>query len=207
MGPSVAVYQNSIQLYYYDKAMGNLRHGWADSTGWHFENLDGDSGSISKQANDTGLYPTVAVYGDSIQLYYYDKTFGNLRHAWTTSTGWHFEHLDGDANAISRKVNDTGLNPNVLVYGDSLQLYYYDRTGGNLRHAWTTSTGWHFENLDGDAGAISGYNADVGFNVTSTTFENSIQLYYYDRTRGALRHGWADSTGWHFENLGPYVIY
>jgi len=201
MNPSAVVYQDSLQLYYYDKSNGNLRHAWANATGWHFENLDGDVGSVARNTADVGLYSTVTTFGDSLQLYYYDKSNGNLRHAWANATGWHFENLDGDSGSIARNSADVGINPSITSFGDSLQLYYYDKSNGNLRHAWANATGWHFENLDGDVGSVARNTADVGLYSTVTTFGDSLQLYYYDKSNGNLRHAWANATGWHFENL------
>ncbi len=204
---TVSTFAGFVQLYYYDRGQGNLRHAWTDATGWHFENLDGDVGSIARQSGDVGLSPSMTIVGSSIQLFYYDRGQGNLRHAWSDATGWHFENLDGDVGSIARLSGDVGINSSVSSFGGSIQLFYYDRGQGNLRHAWANTTGWHFEDLDGTPGSIGRRNGDTGVGSTVTPFSNSLQLYYYDRTSGNLRHSWSDTTGWHFEDLGPLVIY
>jgi hypothetical protein len=56
-------------------------------------------------------------------------------------------------------------------------------------------------NLDGDPGSIAGWDANVGVNAALTSFNNTMQLYYYDSSNARLRHGWADAGGWHFENF------
>jgi hypothetical protein len=202
----VTTFQDSLQLFYYDRSHTNLRHAWADNIGWHFESLDGELGSLTKTDADVGVNPVITTYQDSLQLFYYDRTHTNLRHAWADSKGWHFENLDGDTGSIGGLTADSGISISVLEHGPSLQLFYYDRTHTNLRHAWADSKGWHFENLDGDTGSIGGNEGDIGINPGTTDF-GSLQLYYYDRTRGALRHAWADNIGWHFEDLGPSTIY
>lgn len=198
---------DGIQLFYYDQGLGNLRHAWTDSRGWHFENLDGDPYSIGRRDSDLGVAMSVVNFNNQIQLFYHDRAFGQLRHAWTDATGWHFEHLDGDGKSLGGYDGRLGLNVSAMQYDQSLQVFYYDVSRGNLRHAWTSATGWNFENMDGDPGSLSRRESTTGLNPSVTQFGNSIQMYYYDRTRGKLRHAWADANGWHFEDLGSTVIY
>jgi hypothetical protein len=202
---SVVTFNNGIHVFYYDISNGDLRHGWSDSSGgnWTFETLDGSGGSGKYSAN-LGLYSAATVYGDSLQLFYYDSTNGNLRHAWyTVAAGWKYENLDGDPGSIGRSDFNVGTHSSVTSYGTSLQLFYYDVSRGNLRHAWTSpSHGWRFENLEGDRGSISGYDSAIGEHVTAIQYGNSLQLFYYDVNRGNLRHAWTSAThGWKFENL------
>ncbi len=191
-----------LRVFYHDVTNGNLRHGWKDGSGWHFQNLDGDAGSIAGLNASLGGDPAATVYGSNIQLFYRDATNGNLRHAWFNGTTWYFENLDGDAGSVGHLNADLGSNPTTVVFGSTLQVLYYDVTNGNLRHAWSDATGWHFENLDGDAGSISGYNASVGLTPTATVLNGYLQLFYYDQTGGNLRHAWISSgTSWYFETL------
>ncbi|MEO3859493.1 hypothetical protein [Acrocarpospora sp. B8E8] len=50
----------------------------------------------------------------------------------------------------------------MVISGTELQLFYYDVTGGNLRHAWHDTAGWHFETLEGDPGSVSHLDRDIG---------------------------------------------
>ena len=43
--------------------------------------------------------------------------------------------------------------------------------------------------------------------MSATIYDNSLQLYYFDKTNGDLIHAWTDATGWHFEDLDTVVIY
>ncbi len=193
----------SLQLFYYDSTYGNLRHAWHNSSDWHFENLDGDSGSVAGFNANLGKDPVSILYSNGIQLFYYDATNGNLRHAWDNGGGWNFETMDGASGTYGNVNGDVGLNPEALAFGSSLQLFYYDATNGNLRHGWSDSGGWHFENLEGDVGSVSGYNSNTGLTPTATVLGSSLQLFTYEANSagGNLRHAWADSGGWHFENL------
>jgi hypothetical protein len=61
-----------FHTFYYDATRGNLRHAWADSAGWHFENLDGDPGSIARYDRNVGQTPAVTAEqpDGTIQLFY-----------------------------------------------------------------------------------------------------------------------------------------
>jgi hypothetical protein len=183
---------SSIQLYYYDYSHGNLRHAWSDATGWHFENLDGDPGSVGHWNADVGRNSAVAVYNNGLQLFYYDFTNGNLRHAWTTSTGWHFENLDGDPGSVGRLNSNVGENPTIVADESigKLGVFYYDHTYGNLRGAVADSAGWHFANIEGDNGSLTGLNSNVGMGVSGAFFSGTLQLFFYDQGSLMLRHAW-----------------
>jgi hypothetical protein len=207
---SMVNYNGGLQLFYFDQNRQVLRHAWTDTTrGWQFEDLDGNLSSVARNNAAVGVSPSVTVYDGTIQLYYYDAGRTNVRHAWASATrGWQFEDLDGDGNtAISRSLSDSGLTSGVAVVNNSLKVLYYDRSSGNLRTAWTTQTGWQFANLDGDPGSFGGQDGDVGFQSGVMDLSGSEQVFYYNRTTGSLRHAWTDTSGWHFEDLGPTVVY
>jgi hypothetical protein len=202
VNPAAAVYGNTLQVFHYDDTAGNIRHVWfTPGVGWSNENLDGDPGSIGRANANLGEDPEVVIYNNEIQLYYYDLTYGNLRHAWTTSRGWAFENLDGDPGSVGRSSSNLGRNPSVTVHNGQLQLFYYDVQYGNLRHAWTTSRGWAFENLDGDPGSIFGRIKNTGITPKVASYNNVLYLFYYDQTDGELRYAYADNTGWHKASL------
>ena len=194
---------NSLELFYYDVSAGTLRHSWANESGWHFETLDGSSGSVSGAVANVGTDTTSAVYNGNLNLFYSDVSNGDLRHAWENETGWHFENLDGDAGSIAGYTANVGHNPVAVVFGETLQVFYYDETYGNLRHAWEApSIGWQFENLEGNSsGTVSSYHSNVGLMPTATVLNGSLQVLYYELTGGNLRHAWTSESGWHFENL------
>jgi hypothetical protein len=203
--PSVTIYEGTLQLFYYDSTAGSLRHAWSSNgTTWNFETLDGPGSSITGHSEDNlGETPTAIVAdGGDLEVFYYDVTAETLRHAWENETGWHFETLDGSSGSVSGHVANVGTDPTSVVYEGNLNLFYDDISNGDLRHAWENETGWHFENLDGDAGSISGYTASVDHNPTAVVFGETLQVFYYNETDGDLRHAWeAPIVGWQFENL------
>jgi hypothetical protein len=200
-----------MHVFYYDATNTNLRHAWYyPAQGWKFENLEGDYGSISGLNADIGQNPEVANYGGSLQLFYYDVSNGNLRHAWASATqGWKFENLDGDSSGISHQAGNVGQDPSFTANQGSLQLFYYDVSNGNLRHAWASATqGWKFENLDGDTASIGRNDNNTGSMSRSLSFNNVLYVFYRENSGGLLRYAWADSTGWHFAPLDgdPYSV-
>lgn len=203
----VVTFGSTLQIFYPNADTGNLRHAWADANGWHFENLDGDSGSIAGQVGNygqaVGSSLAATVVNGAIQLFYYEVDGDNLRHAWyDTTTGWHFETLDGDSGAVSDYDGSVGQNPSVTYSNGSLQVFYYDASGGGLRHAWTDANGWHFEVLDGASSFIGPNHFNVGLYSSAISPDGvNIQLVYFDQRWTNLRHAWTDGSGWHFENL------
>jgi hypothetical protein len=191
-----------LHVFYYDINAGVLRHSWSDTSGWHFETLDGQGGGAGRVAENVGGY--VTGYADTsnqtLQLFYYSYTTKSLRHAWSDTSGWHFETLDGQGGANGQIMRAVGRGITAVPYLGGTQLFYYDAVYGNLRHAWYYGTNWNFENLDGDRGAISGKDADTGYSPTVVNYNGTLQLFYYDNTNNNLRHAWFGS-GWNFENL------
>ena len=202
--PTAINYSNSLHVFYYDVTNGNLRHAWSDSQGtnWQFETLDGAGGASFRGNANLGVNPAATIYNGTIQLYYYDVTNGNLRHAWYSALkGWQFENLDGDPGSVGKSNANLGEDPVVTVYNNHLQLYYYDVTNGNLRHAWTSSKGWNFENLDGDPGSVFKHNTRNGLTPEVIAIGSKLYVFYYDQEEGILRAAYADESGWHTANL------
>lgn len=197
-GLTLTPFGDSLQAFYYDASLGNLRHAWLSSGQWRFENLDGDWGAIAKFDANAGQSPIAAESGGTLQLFYFDVLRGNLRHAWVDTRGWHFENLDGDIGSVSRAESNVGLDPFFVNYGGTLQLFYYDLKLTNLRHAWTSPTGWKFEYLDGDIGSVSRKDADVGRSSSVEIFNNDLYVFYYDMNVQSIKMAYADPSGWRF---------
>jgi len=205
LNPVSVVYGSTLQTFYYDQQNGRLMHTWSDSSGWHSEVLDGAGGSNGRTTENVGKSPSVVINGTTLQVFYYNLSERTLRHAWSDSSGWHFETLDGNAASVSGQSGDMGSVSTAVMYGSSIQLFYPNLTNGDLRHAWTDSSGWHFENLDGDAGSKAGqkgnYAPSVGTSLTSIVYQNNLHVFYYSSAQQVLRHMWAASDGWHVETL------
>lgn len=200
--PVAVVYGTSLQLFYYQPDQGLLRHAWSsDGNSWHFETLDSNSDSVSHFSANVGQDPSAVAYNGTLQLFYTDSSQGDLRHAWADSHGWHFENLDGDANSVGHSGANIGGNSTAFVYQGNLGVLYYDKTNGNLRHAWSDASGWHFETLAGDANSILGYDSDIGSQTAVVVDGSTLQVFAYEANGGNLVHIWNDSAGWHLENL------
>src|SRR5205085_1973746 len=86
--PYAVVYNNSLQLFYYQPDIGVLRHAWSgNGSSWSFETLDGTSGSNSHFVGNVGLDTSATVYNGTLQLFYTNTSQGDLRHAWSDANG------------------------------------------------------------------------------------------------------------------------
>ena len=161
------------QVFYSDATRQSLRHAWLTASGWLFETLDGPGATVAGHGTErVGSAVSVAQMNGNTQVYYYDATRKSLRHAWWTGSGWRFETLDGPGSVIAGHGTDhVGSAVSVTTIPTGPQAYYADATRGSLRHAWWTSTGWHFETLDGPGSSLSGHTADpVGASVSVTLY-------------------------------------
>ena len=201
------VYSGQMNDFYYDSSMGALRHAWFDGA-WHFETLDGPGCVYAGcGTHSVGQFSAVTLYGNSIQVFYYDATSHAMRHAWWTGSSWNYETLDGSGSGGGSgrtTTDDAGQYNAVTVYGNQVQVYYYDVTSHALRHAWWDTVRWNFETLDGSGSSGGGGRTTtdtVGWNSGVTTYGNQLQIWYYDATTDALRHAWWDTVRWNFEVL------
>jgi LmbE family N-acetylglucosaminyl deacetylase len=202
--PATAEFGGSSYVFYFDAASGDLRVGKNSSStspSWAFTTLDGAGGSNGRVSASVGLLPAAKVFDSKLHVFYYDESNGNLRHGVTSDgTNWSFSDHDGSSTASGRVNANVGTYAALSVYNtNSLQLFYYDETNGNLRHSWSSDgVNWLYENLDGaGSGSVINYTADVGKNVSVTEYGSALHLFYYDATAQDLRHLWVDSSGWH----------
>jgi hypothetical protein len=85
-----------------------------------------------------------------------------------------------------------GESPSIVAdeATGKLGVFYYDRGYGNLRGAIADAGGWHFANIDGDNGSLTGFNSNDGLFVSGTFYSGTLQLYYFDQGSLMLRHAW-----------------
>jgi CHAP domain len=138
--PSVAVDGRVLQLFSYDATAGDLRHDWYDAAGWHFENLDGPTSTIGPDPFRVGRYSAAITDHGTLEVFYYDNTWGDLRYAWAgPGAAWQFENLDGLGGRPASREGPgvhVGLYPAAVVAGGVPNVFYYDATHEGLRHAW-----------------------------------------------------------------------
>ncbi len=127
--------------------------------------------------------------GSSLQLFYYDASNGNLRHAWTSaSQGWKFENLDGDNLSIARSTADSGIDVVTGFNPSNGKLMLFYKQDGALKYAWTSTTGWHFAYLDGVNFSLNGEFSSSIADPDFLFIGGNLQLFYQDS--GVLKHAW-----------------
>lgn len=203
------VYGGQLQVFYDDATNGALRHAWWNGVAWQFETLDGVTGAIAVGAttSDVGELAVASSYGIQVHAYYFDRGAGSLRHAWWNGVQWGSETIDGVGGLPGHLDATVGEDVDVTLYQGVPHAWYYDRTNGNLRHAWWDANlgRWRFENLDGDASLANGHvDGDLGSGVSVAMFSGGPHVWYYDRTSGALRHAWWNGAAWGYEDLDGF---
>jgi hypothetical protein len=205
---SALIYGGLPHVFYYDASNGDLRHAWWDGAHWRFEITDGSANAVAARhvVRDVGETPAVSTYGIQVHVYFHDVTNGDLRHAWWDGARWNSETLDGNTvDGSGRRNADLGQDATVTLYAGTPHVWYYDATGGNLRHGWWTGSLWLFETLDGNMTASSGRVAgDVGRHPTVLLYNGLPQVWYHDASGGALRHAWWTGAAWNYEDLDGF---
>lgn len=136
MGDHSAVVLIDGRPHVFYRGLQTLRHAYYNGLFWAFETLDGEGGPHGRTNANVGAFNAVVLYGGRPHVFYQDATNRNLRHAYFTGTAWGFETLDGAGGPNGRIVADTGLTNAAVSNWGRPEVFYYDRTGGNLRHAW-----------------------------------------------------------------------
>jgi hypothetical protein len=177
-------------VWYWDETGADLRHGWWNGINWSFETLDGAGGANGRVNANVGPFNAVTLSSGQPHVWYYNETSGDLRHGWWNGATWSFETLDGAGGASGRVNADVGAFDAVTLYGGQPHVWYYNETGGDMRHGWWNGAAWSFETLDGAGGANGRINANVGpFNAV-TLYGGQPHVWYWDFSNGDLRHGW-----------------
>ncbi len=190
------VWNNQLQLFYYDATNHALRHAWWANGQWNFEAFDGTANAVSRYVSNVGDGTSMSaiVWNGQIQLYYYDATNHALRHAWWANGQWNFEAFDGTALSVGKSTDDSGRAVSATIYQNQLELFYYDATSGSLKHAWWPGDGhWYFELLDGEASqtgtsTVLGNYINAGEQIATNVVNDNIFVFYYDDATGFQGH-------------------
>lgn len=191
---------NSVHVFYYDIANGNLKHGWTDN-GWNFEIVDGEGGNNGKLNADVGGMSYPIVFNNKLYVAYRDFTNGDLRLAVKNGSTWNAQTIDGDSGMDGRIPAGVAWDISIAVHDGGMHIFYSNVDNGDLRHAWSADAAtWFYELLDGQPGAISGWDGNTGQGVTGMFINGDLHLLYYEGNEGDLRHAYYNG-GWIFEAL------
>ena len=165
VGSSAFLFNNAVNVTYFNATAGDLRRAVLSGSAWTFETLDGAGGADGRTANVVGRASTAAVASNQLFLWYRDDTAKDLRLARMSGSTWSFSTLDGNGGGRGRTTNDVASVASGAALGAEPHVWYYDATGGDLRHGWrNTSNEWTFETVDGNetsAGGIDVQRRDV----------------------------------------------
>jgi Putative Ig domain len=204
---SAAVVAGEPEVFYYDASFASLRYARLTADGWQFETLDGPGSTLYQHTwHHVGSSVSAVVVDRAPQVYYYDATAGALHCAWWNGARWFFLTIDGPTSRLAGHTGArVGSAVSATLLGGRAQVYYDDAGAASLRYGRETAAGWRFETLDGPSSTLPGHTGDrVGSAVSVTQMNGNPQVYYYDATRGSLRHAWWTGSGWQFETLdGP----
>jgi hypothetical protein len=214
--PSAAVLNNQIHLFYWDQTVGDLRHAvgagqYLDGGPWSLESLDGPgyattSGKAYITSAGVGWTSSAIVWNGELYVAYREYTNGNLRmgHYSPAWNFWSLKTIDGITGGGTGAIAaDVGEHPSFVIDGTTLRVYYYDRTNGALREAWTTDgETWTSSTLDGIGGTSGRTTNDVGFFSSAVEFNGQPNVFYWDATTNTLRRGVRAASGaWSFSTL------
>jgi hypothetical protein len=116
-----------IYVAYFDQSDGNskLKFGRSVNGGVIFS-----SRTIDNSSAVVGKYPSMAIYGNTIFVAYYDEANGNLKIARSSDHGdtWDIDPVDNDTDNVGRFAS-------LAVDGPKVYISYYDETNKNLKFA------------------------------------------------------------------------
>lgn len=193
--PTLTVFTGILEAFYYDSTAGDFRGAWTfDGTTWGTTIMDGEGGGNGRNYGYPGFYSSAIVWNDQPNLFYWDQSGGGtLRRAYYDGQ-WHMSTVDGAAGASYGAVSaNVGTSVSAVVNNGQPEVFYYDRTNGNLRELHYRSDffepGWHSLTLDGDGGSSGqidvGLSGRVGIDVSAASFTGVPQVFYSRRPTSA----------------------
>jgi hypothetical protein len=158
--------------------------------GWTTTLVDGEGQSTNH--NLWGEVATVA-FGGKLYIFYTEwnppGTGEDVLHC-AAFDGSHFTYhvLDGKGGPVGRTVANLA-SPAAVAAPDGLRVYYYDMDHRVLREAYSQDgVNWtSFATLDGQAGPGGRVAGDVGHHPSAIIFNNTVNVFYEDRSHGRLR--------------------
>jgi len=162
--------------------------------GWKREVVDLDNDvEYTAIALDSRGYPHIA---------YFARNKSDVLYAFRDESGWHIEKIiasiGGACDWISLLLDRQG-NPQVVYKGG-----IYNVAQRFVCYANRDSSGWHIENIDDKAAALSAV-LDAAGNL-HVSYEHLIDVTY-NHEKAELFYGWHDQSGWHREKVASSQKY
>jgi len=179
-----AVYQSQLNGFYYDYTAGDLRRVVLNGASCPpISVIDGAGGGGGRIAANVGQEPAATTFGGNLHVFYYDRTHGNLRHAWFDGSTWHFEVVDGASTTGGRQNAKVGTWPSTAVLNNKLYVTYVNETSHMIRVATWNGTSWAFQTLDGQGGggrvSLAATGGKLGFNTTAAVYGSKLHFFYF----------------------------
>lgn len=166
---AIAASEEQQFVFHSDDTINGLVESRYESTGWVHQTREILEGPLRSR-------PVAVTSGGVAHVFFQDSVRGDVIHG-RSDGEWHSEPIDGHAD-------QRGVTPNTVgAFGiaatEDLEVFYYDATAGDLRHAQATDAGWRYERLDGE-------DADVGRSPTALKLDGGI-LVIYEGEHGRIR--------------------
>lgn len=116
--------------------------------------------------------------------------------------GWESENVDGNGGSGGQVEGDMlGGTRASVWFGGELHTFYFDSTGGNLRHAVNSGGVWHYQTLDGEGGPNGRVDSWTGGDPTAVMYGGLPYVFYRDEDAGTLRMATFGGDDWYFATL------
>lgn len=165
---SIAIYNNTIHIFYLDNANGDLKHCWKGieetDVGWKFEVVDSEG--------KTGYYEKMKIDSKgNIHVVYYDSTSKSLKYAVKYGNKWNIVVVD--------KKDDPGRFISLFVdKNDNPHISYFVESKKEIRYAFFDGKKWDIQVVV--SGRAGGYSSIV-------VVDDKPIIFFYDAKDNVLK--------------------
>jgi hypothetical protein len=165
---------------------------WADSTGWHHNDLTSSAGAPLAVAQPPCAY---VFDGQSTQHVDYLGQDGHIHELWWDTDGWHHNDLTNETGSpLAAIATPTGY----VFAAQGTQHVDYVGQDGHIHELWWDSEGWHHNDLTTRTGApLAAVGNPVGYVFAA---QGSQHIDYLGQDHDIHELSW-DSNGWLHNDL------